>query len=243
LKTSHLLALTVAFFARTVAAQAPPPPAAPAAPETSASTDSRPQNSDATPGRAVWATTYDEAKQRARQETRVVFVEFWRKKCGNCFRMDGLLYPSVNFEMALLRAVPVKLDLDSAEGAALARRYGVNDVPAILVVSPGGAIIFRMVGFEGDRSFYQHLHNSMVEWDEVNLKIVHEPETIHDGKSQLELGKELFRRMDSEEAIPRFERASSGPKTPPAVREEALSYLASAQMDLEHFTDARATIE
>ncbi len=57
----------------------------------------------------------------------------------------------------------VKVDFDGAEASDLKSRYRINDTPAILVVSPGGALIFRMVGFDNDRAFYTHLHNSMVD--------------------------------------------------------------------------------
>lgn len=212
--------------------------ASPSAPPAAATSDSLPN----TPGRAVWEKTYDDARQRAKEQGKVVFVEFTRKKCGNCFRMDGLLYPSANFEMALLRMVPVKLDFDTAEGTKLATRYQISDTPSVLVVSPGGALIFRMVGFDNDRAFYNHLHNSMTDWDRLNLKLVHEPETIGDPKSQLAIGADLFRRFDSEEAIPRLERAAS-PKSPSAVREPALAYLASALMERERFAEAGTAVD
>ena len=232
---------TVAFAqppANAPQAAAPAPPAPVKPPAAGAPANGLPD----TPGRAIWEKTYDAARQRARDQGKVVFVEFTRKKCGACFRMDGLLYPSVNFEMALLRMVPVKLDLEAGDAARIASRYGIHDAPAVLVVSAGGAMIFRMEGFDNDRAFYTHLHNSMTDWDHVNLRLVHEPETIGDPKSELELGAELFRRFDSEEAIPRLERAAS-PKSPAPIREAALAYLASAQMDQEHFAEAGATID
>ena len=39
------------------------------------------------------------------------------------------------------------------------------------------------------------------------LRMVHEPETIDDPKAELQLGKDLFKRLDAEEALPRLERA------------------------------------
>lgn len=237
MKTATIAAaLIAASFAGRAAAQnaAPAPQPAAPAPATNAPPD--------TPGRAVWAKTYDEARQKAKDLGKVVFVEFTQKECGNCFRMDGLLYPSANFEMALLRMVPVKLDFDGAEAAALKNRYQINETPAILVVSSGGALIFRVVGFDNDRAFYTHLHNSMTDWDRVNLRLVHEPETIQDPKSQLQLGMELFRRFDSEEAIPRLQHAAS-PKSPTAVREEALAFLASAEMERERFAEAGVAVD
>jgi len=195
------------------------------------------------PGKAAWAKDYGEARQRARQEGRVVYVEFSDKQCGNCARMHALTYPAVNFEMMLLRMVPVLVDRASAEGAALAERYGVTESPAVLIVASGGALIFRVNGFDSAQEFYFHVNSSMKEWDKINVRMIHEPEFRDDPAQELALGVDLADRLDPEEAIPRFSRAAESPRADPATRDKALSFLASAQLNARLFSDARATTE
>lgn len=195
------------------------------------------------PGKALWAKDYAEARDRARREGKVVFVEFSDKQCGNCVRMHALIYPAVNFEMMLLRMVPVNIDRTGAEGTALATRYGVTESPAILILSAGGAMIFRVNGFDSAPELYSHVHSMMAEWDKVNVRMIHEPEFRDDPAQELALGKELALRFDPEEAIPRFARAAESPRADRTTRDEALSYLASAQLNARLYPDARATAE
>jgi len=195
------------------------------------------------PGKAAWANGYAEARDRARRESKVVFVEFSDKNCGNCIRMHALMYPAVNFEMMLLRMVPVVVDRAGADGTALAARYGVTESPAVLIVSAGGALIFRVNGFDNVQEFYYRVNSMMKEWDKINVRMIHEPEFRDDPAQELALGVDLADRLDPEEAIPRFSRAAESPRADPATRDKALSYLASAQLNARLFSDARATTE
>jgi hypothetical protein len=221
------------------------PCAGSALPDPVPSTDTAPgpASEPAGPGKAIWAANYAEARERALRDGRVVFVEFSEKNCGNCIRMHGLIYPAVNFEMMLLRMVPVNVDRLGAEGAALATRYGVTESPAVLILSPGGALIFRVNGFDSAPEFYSRVHSMMAEWDKLNVRMIHEPEFRDDPTQELALGSDLAYRLDPEEAIPRFARAAESPRADAATREKALTLLASARLNAHLFSDARATTE
>jgi len=195
------------------------------------------------PGKANWAKDYAEARETATKEHKVVYVEFFEKGCGFCQHMDALTYPAVNFEMMLLRMVPVKIDRTVEPGASLAARYGVTESPAVLILSSGGALIFRVNGFDSPQEFYQHVNAQMKEWDKLNVRMIHEPEFRDDPKQEVELGVQLALRFDPEEAVPRFERAASSPQADARTRDQALSYLASAQLKTRRYADARASIE
>ena len=195
------------------------------------------------PGKANWAKDYTEAREGATRDHKVVYIEFFERGCGNCQRMDALTYPAVNFEMMLLRMVPVKLDRTSEPGESLAARYGVTESPAVLILSSGGALIFRVNGFDNPQEFYLRVNTMMKEWDKLNVRMIHEPEFLDDPKQELDLGVELALRFDPEEAAPRFERAASSPKADAPTRDRALSYLASAQLKIRRYADARASID
>jgi len=216
-------------------------------PETASPAESAPTPAEPTPqagpGKAVWANDYAEARERARSESKVVYVEFSDKQCGNCTRMHALMYPAVNFEMMLLRMVPVVVDRAGTVGAALAKRYGVTESPAVLIVSAGGAMIFRVNGFDSAQEFYFRVNSMLKEWDKINVRMIHEPEFRDDPAQELALGIDLADRFDPEEAIPRFSRAAESPRADGPTRDKALSYLASAQLNARLFPDARATTE
>ncbi|HKB70335.1 MAG TPA: tetratricopeptide repeat protein [Thermoanaerobaculia bacterium] len=232
------IAVLFAVCAAAAAAGAPAPKPAPAAPSAAPVVEQVPN----TPGKATWERTYTQAQERAVRESKVVFVEFTETGCGNCARMDALLYPAANFEMMLLRMVPVKLDRTSPEAAPIAERYGITESPAALIVSPGGALVFRVNGFDNAGDFYRHVQQSMTEWDKLHVKMIHEPEFQDDPKEELALGTALALRFDPEEAAPRFARAAASKTADPDTRDAARTYLASAQFKMKRFEEARATI-
>jgi Thioredoxin-like len=191
----------------------------------------------------VWSSGYAEAREKALREDKYVFIEFTKKDCGPCQRMDQLLYPAFDFEALLLRMVPTKLDLDAPEGAALGRKYGVTDAPAVLILSAEGALAFRMVGFLNAPDFYSHALHDVHEYDLFKLRLRNESLHLDDPREELALGEELFRRFDSARAAPRLQRAASARNAPRDVHEEALAYLASAQLDLGLPEKARQSAE
>jgi tetratricopeptide (TPR) repeat protein len=73
--------------------------------------------------------------------------------------------------------------------------------------------------------------------------MIHEPEFRDDPAQELALGIDLADRFDPEEAIARFARAAESPRADAPLRDKALSYLASAQLNARLFPDARATTE
>ena len=111
------------------------------------------------PGNAIWATSVEDAIQRATREGKFVFFEFTKKECGNCQRMDGLLYPAFDFEALLVPMVPVKVSFESPWGKDFASRYSVEDAPAVLITTPEGRLVFlaETVGANNHKS--RHLNS------------------------------------------------------------------------------------
>lgn len=195
------------------------------------------------PGHANWAKTLEDARTQARKDGKVVYVELGKPGCAECSRMEQLLYPAVQFEMTLLRMVPVRLRFDDPAATALEQKYHVNNVPAVLVMTPEGALIFRMVSFDNAASFYHHINAAMKDYDAFNLRAVQEPTYLNDPKAELALGVDYYRRFDSVQAVPRLERAVAEAKADETTREQALSYLASAQLDLNNPDKATQAVD
>jgi tetratricopeptide (TPR) repeat protein len=195
------------------------------------------------PGNAQWAASPAEAKSRAAAEGKLVFYEFDRPQCGNCVRMDTLLYPAFDFEALLLQMVPIKMSLDSPEGVELARRYSVTEAPALLVTTPEGRAVFHMVGFSNIDDFYPHVRSDL----EAYRKFARRVETQDVGKlpakEAYETGAELYQRSDPATALPRLRRAVSARDATASIREEARELLAAVELDLGQVAASRATIE
>jgi tetratricopeptide (TPR) repeat protein len=195
------------------------------------------------PGNAQWAASPAEAKSRAAAEGKLLFYEFDRPQCGNCVRMDTLLYPAFDFEALLTQMVPVKVSLDSPEGAELARRYNLTDAPAILVTTPEGRGVFTMVGFSSIDDFYPHIRTDLDAYRKFARRLETQEIAKLPAREAYETGAELYQRNDPAAALPRLRRAVSARDATASIREEARELLAAVELDLGQLAASRATIE
>jgi hypothetical protein len=219
--------------ALTAIGQTPAPAASPATPGAVTS-----------PGNAKWAANPDEAKALAAANGKFVYLEFDRPECGQCQRMDALLYPAFDFEALLIPMVPVKLSLDSAEGRELGRRYGIRETPAVLITSAEGRIVFLMQGgFTGTNEFYQHVRQDLAAYRAFAKRIEGQDLATLAPKDALDTGRELYQRSDPAAALPRLRRAVTAPTVTAAVRDEAREILAAVELDLGTVADSRRTID
>lgn len=227
---------------QTAATPAVPPPAPPASPDATAPA---PVSSEAPlgPGKVLWATGAGEAAERAAKENKFVFLEFVKKECGNCKRMDGLIYPAFDFEALLVSMVPVKVDLESPVGKEFADRYSIDVTPAILITTPEGRLVFLMAGFYNQGDFFRHAGLAVEGYRNFARKVDSQNIAKLSAKEALDTGGELYRRSDAGAALPRLRRAVSVPGATTAEREDALELLAAVELDLGQSSSSRQTIE
>ncbi len=92
----------------------------------------------------LWRTEYDEALALAAEQDRPVLLRFTAEWCVPCQVMDKSVFPDRNVKAALAEhAVPVKIDIDEARNADVARRYGIRGIPALLLVDADGKELDR----------------------------------------------------------------------------------------------------
>jgi thioredoxin-related protein len=195
------------------------------------------------PGNTIWATSVEDAIQRAAREGKFVFFEFVKKECGNCKRMDGLLYPAFDFEALLVPMVPVKVSLESPLGKELGARYNIEDAPAVLVATPEGRLVFLMNGFFNQSDFFQHANGAVEGYRKFARQIESQDIAKLSAKEAFDTGNQLYYRSDPKAALPRLQRAASAPGASASQREDALELLAAAQLDLGKPAESRQTVE
>jgi thioredoxin-like negative regulator of GroEL len=199
--------------------------------------------SPATPGNALWAETVDEARVRAEKENKLVYVEFESPNCGQCRRMDALLYPALDFEQLMAGMVPVKIDLGAPMAAELTKRYGIQEAPAVLVTTPSGRSVFAMQGFENAPEFYREIYRAMQDHKSLERRLeTQDINNLPPGEA-LQTGAELYNRSDPTAALPRLRRAAMAKDSPPATRDNAMELLARSQLELDQVTQAEQTLQ
>ena len=195
------------------------------------------------PGNAEWEPSIARARARAAKEKKLVFVELDEPGCGNCERMDALLYTAFDFEALLIGMVPVKTSLVAPEGVSTAERYGIGEVPAILIVNPEGRLVFLMQGFTNTPNFYSHVKHDLEAYREFAKRVDAQDVAKLPAAEALDTGRELAQRKDPAAALPRFQRVSQAPGATVEMKETALQLAAEAELDLGRPMGARASIE
>ena len=109
----------------------------------------------ATPtGGIPWRKDFKAALREARATGKPVMVDFWARWCEWCHKLDATTYRDATVIEGARDFVPVKVDTEGtlAEGE-LAAQYGVEILPTIAFVSPGGRLFIRHSTFEGPETF------------------------------------------------------------------------------------------
>jgi thioredoxin-related protein len=201
------------------------------------------KNAVRSPGNAQWAPTVEEGAKRAARVGKFLFVEFDQQGCGHCQRMDILLYPAFDFEALLIPMVPVKVLLESTEGKEMARRHGIKEAPAVLVLSPEGRMVFLMEGFTTAEDFYQHARQELDIYKAFARKVDGQDMARLPAREAFDTARELYQRGDSSAALPRLKRAVAAPDANLVLREDARELLAAVELDGGDTASSRQTIQ
>ncbi len=102
---------------------------------------------DRVPTAVTFRTSLDQAAREAQQSGKVIFADFYADWCGPCRAMDRDVFSRRDFAASLEEvAVPLRVDLETKEGPALAGRYNVEYIPTCIVLRPDGQVLARSDG-------------------------------------------------------------------------------------------------
>lgn len=81
--------------------------------------------------------SYAEALEKARNEGKLIFIDFYTQWCGPCKIMDEEVYPvPVVGEVYNKQFVNLKIDAEEGEGIELAHRFKIGSFPTFTFVDP-----------------------------------------------------------------------------------------------------------
>jgi thiol:disulfide interchange protein len=105
----------------------------------------------------VWESDMPAALERARNEGKLVLVNFYADWCVWCKRLESTTLRDAKVASVLRnKVVPLSLDVDGG-GKELSDEYRVDGLPTIIVLDAGGREIGRIPGYMPPDSFLKRV--------------------------------------------------------------------------------------
>ena len=98
---------------------------------------------------------YTRILERAQQEKKYVFIDFFTTWCGPCKMLDQNVYPDAAAEKLLNAMIPAKFDAEKDPWLEVAKEFRVRAYPTLLVLGPDGKEIGRYIGYLPPEQFVE----------------------------------------------------------------------------------------
>jgi predicted negative regulator of RcsB-dependent stress response len=219
---------------------APPPKPSPAIDQS--------EKGSALPGPAgldvLWASRLSEAVEGAKRlRDGRILIFFVEPDCGQCKRMEALVVPSTSFYAYTRDKVPLYEDVSTAEGKDLARRLRVRGTPAWIVVTPDLLECGRQEGPTTQQGWVDAFIQVERGWAGYRKVLTDEAADPSNPQLVFEAARLTYQRGGGALAEARFQRLARDPKTPAAIKEQALGFLTSLEMESGRWDEAVAHLD
>lgn len=159
--------------------------------------------------------TFEEAKEIAQEQDKLIFVDCYTTWCGPCKRMSSSIFPNAEVGKVYNKNyISLKLDMEKEQGMRFGQKYPVSAYPSMFYLDAQGEIIQKVVGgktvldfiaigkkmvTQNDRtdSYAQQFEDGNRDYDFI-LKYVKEINKV--GKSPITLANKYFREEPSIDA-------------------------------------------
>ena len=101
------------------------------------------------PGVVFYDMSLEDALTKAKDEGKYVLIDCHTKTCGPCRRMETEIFPQERLgKFVNERFVPIMADMEEGEGLEIAKNYGVQIYPTLLILLPNAAKEGEVMGAE-----------------------------------------------------------------------------------------------
>jgi thiol-disulfide isomerase/thioredoxin len=139
-------------------------------------------------------------------QNRAMLLYFYTPWCGPCKEYDKKVFPTPSFQDFAKTLVAIKIDAGNETESPVAKRYGVNSYPTMIVCKAGGEEIERFFGFKKGDVFVTKVQDYL---GGRNTATDYRDRALADPNNlalAFTAGRELAVRKRGEEAIPFLER-------------------------------------
>lgn len=192
---------------------------------------------------AGFLTTVAAAQKQAKQKNQLIFVDLFADWCGWCHRMEKEVFPSEPFQKATDKMVLLRLDTeDRKEGTEFAQKYGVNQLPTFMILTPELTVAAIIKGYAPPQPFADRVEKAVKEHNAFVARARNEASIAGDPRKRLDLAIEFENRFAYTDAEARLAKLANERAIPVAIRDEAFYHLAVVQVNQKRFNEGYATI-
>ncbi len=148
-----------------------------------------------------------EALRKADQEKKPVMIDFFTDWCRWCDTLDVRTYTDADVAAFVnANVVPIKIDAEKGEGIDIAKRYGVNGYPTILLINSDGAEIDRVLGYVPPKPFLSTLQSYLKGENTIGALTSRLKDAPDDVNLQFAIAQKYSERNDLETASEHFRK-------------------------------------
>jgi thioredoxin-related protein len=119
---------------------------------------------------ASWFTSFEEAQKVALGTNKFMLVDFTASWCGPCRKMDRDSWNNEQVELTLENYVKVKIDIDA--NRELARKYGIQSIPNMLIMDGNGKVLHSFKGYHNAESLNKVLEKYSLSTEFLSLDLI-----------------------------------------------------------------------
>lgn len=109
---------------------------------------------------SFFSGTVEAAREKAKKENKLYFIEFYAKWCEPCKWMDEHTFSNPNLSSYVDKNyVPVKVDVENLDGFVWKQKYKVQYLPTIVVLNADGALLGKYEKSMGANELLRALQN------------------------------------------------------------------------------------
>jgi thioredoxin-related protein len=188
--------------------------------------------------------TLDQALAAAKNDNKVVMIDFFTTWCGPCKKLDKTTWTDADVQKWLAEQT-VALRFDAEREVELAKKHHIDSYPTMLFLKPDGAEIDRIVGYKTPQEFLSNAKDALAGKNAVSRakeKLIGHEE---DPTRRDDYARELERAGRDEEALAEYLWCfDEGAKKRPSYSGVRLSFLLGSISDFgEKYPPATKALE
>ncbi|MFB3906049.1 MAG: tetratricopeptide repeat protein [Acidobacteriota bacterium] len=176
-----------------------------------------------------WVPRLRDALKLAQSQNKFVVIDVSASWCPPCIKMEREVFRDPRFIEFAQSQVLMRVDAENdAEGRSLAARFNVNSYPTVLILSPSGDEIHRLIG---GRSTAQLISDLQDVFSDPRSSKQLEEQLRGEGDSyeaRYRIGTRLRDRSEHEKAIPHLKKAFELAMTEEQKRDALVALVAAA---------------